>query len=87
LRPNLQSQEDTGLAFDLNFLAMSYHRLGEAERASDCWNLAARLSQAQKNLSAEKLEELAACRAEAAEVLGVKDKNAVGQDSNPVKAP
>ena len=48
--------------------------------------LAARLSQAQKNLSAEKLEELAACRAEAAEVLGVKDKNAVGQDSNPVRA-
>ena len=33
LRPNLDKQEEWALAFDLYFLAMSHHRLGETARA------------------------------------------------------
>ena len=32
LRADLEGQEDRYLAWDLCFLAMSYHRLGEADR-------------------------------------------------------
>ena len=42
LRPNLESQADKGLAFDLYFLAMSYHRLGETARARDYYDWAVR---------------------------------------------
>jgi WD40 repeat protein len=87
LRPNLQRQEDGALAFDLYGLAMAYHRLGEAERAQDCWIWAARWSQVEKGLSAEQLEELGACRAEAAEVLGVKEENPNPKDTQNPKVP
>src|SRR5262245_4164803 len=74
LRPNLEGQGDAGLASDLYFLAMSHHRLGEAERARDYYDWAVRWARAQRGLSAGRLEELAMFRAEAAELLGVKEK-------------
>ena len=42
LRPNLESQDDRSLAFDLYFLAMSHHCLGEAARARDYFDWAVR---------------------------------------------
>jgi serine/threonine protein kinase/WD40 repeat protein len=71
LRPNLKSQEDAGLAYDLYFLAMSCHRLGEAARARDYYDWAVRWTGAQRGFSATDLEELAAFRAEAEQVLGI----------------
>jgi serine/threonine protein kinase/WD40 repeat protein len=70
LRPNLQGQEDTNLAFDLYFLAMIHHRLGEAARARDYYDWAVRWVQVQRGLDARQLEELTAFRAEAEELLG-----------------
>jgi serine/threonine protein kinase/WD40 repeat protein len=71
LRPNLRVQGDAGLAHDLYFLAMSYQRLGEPERARDYLAWAVRWSQAQKGLTPGQQEELSAFRAEAEAVLGV----------------
>jgi hypothetical protein len=75
LRPNLEGQEDWGLAFDLYFLAMSHRQLGEAARARDYNDWAVRWTRAQQGLSEGYLEELALFRAEAAELLGIDKKN------------
>jgi len=66
---------DGGLAFDLYVLALSHHRLGEAARARDYYDLAVRWTLAQRGLSAGQLDELAAFRAEAEELLGIESKN------------
>jgi serine/threonine protein kinase/WD40 repeat protein len=71
LRPNLDKQGDRTLAYDLYFLAMSYHRLGETLRGRDYYDWAVRWAAAQRDLKADVLEELNAFRAEAAEVLGI----------------
>jgi tetratricopeptide (TPR) repeat protein len=71
LRPNLQGQWDRALAYDLYVLAMSHHRLGETARARDCYDLAVRWARAQLGLDTVVLEELAAFRAEAEELLGI----------------
>jgi tetratricopeptide (TPR) repeat protein len=70
LRPNLESQEDMDLAYDLYFLAMSHHRLGETARARDYYDWAVRWASVQRGLGAAQLEELAAFRAEAEELFG-----------------
>jgi WD40 repeat protein/serine/threonine protein kinase len=70
LRANLKGQEDRYLAFDLYILAMSYHKLGEAERAREYFDWAVRWSRTQKDLSPQHAEELDAFRAEAESVLG-----------------
>ena len=44
LRPNLETQEDSTLAYDLYFLAMSHHRMGETARARDYYDCAVRWS-------------------------------------------
>jgi serine/threonine protein kinase/WD40 repeat protein len=64
LRADLESQEDRFLAWDLCFLAMSYHRLGETDRAWEYRNWALRWSRDQKGLSVEHLQELSAIREE-----------------------
>jgi WD40 repeat protein len=69
LRPNIEKQADRALAYDLYFLAMSHHRLGETERARDCFDWAVRWLSTQKDLSPDQLEELSAIRAEAEELL------------------
>jgi eukaryotic-like serine/threonine-protein kinase len=64
LRANLEVQEDRFLAWDLLFLAMSYHRLGETDRAREYRNLARRWSRDQKGVPVEQLHELSAMREE-----------------------
>jgi tetratricopeptide (TPR) repeat protein len=74
LQPNLNRQEDSALAFDLYFLAMSHHRLGETARARDYYAWAVRWTPTQTGLSAGHLEELTLFRAEAAELLRIETK-------------
>jgi hypothetical protein len=74
LRPNVEKQEDRVLAYDLYFLAMSFHRLGETARARDYYAWAIRWLTTQRDIRPEYLEELAAIRAEAEEVLGIDRK-------------
>src|SRR5262249_32484229 len=75
LRPNVGRQEDRGLAHDLYVLAMAHHRLGEAARARDYYDWAVRWVQGQRGLGAAELEELAAFRVEAEELLGIDREN------------
>jgi tetratricopeptide (TPR) repeat protein len=74
LRPNLERQTDADLAHDLFFLAMAHHRLGEAARARDYYEWAARWTAAHRDLSANAAEERRLFRAEAAELLGLNPK-------------
>jgi eukaryotic-like serine/threonine-protein kinase len=74
LRPNLDKQEEWGLAFDLYFLAMSYHRLGETARARDFYDWAVRWPRSDPRLKPGHLKELDMFRAEAAELLGIEAK-------------
>jgi WD40 repeat protein len=70
LRPNVEKQEDRFLAYDLYFLAMSYHRLGRLARARDYYDWAVRWVAMQRDIESEQQEELAAFRAEADELFG-----------------
>jgi eukaryotic-like serine/threonine-protein kinase len=74
LRPNLKSQKDGALAYDLYFLAMSLHRLGETVPARDYYHWAVRWDQIQRGLHAGHFEELTRFRAEAEELLGIDRK-------------
>jgi WD40 repeat protein len=73
LRPNLPSQEDGYLARDLYVLAMSHHRLGEDLAARVYYDWAVRSALRSKELPPQRLQELSAFRAEAADLLGVKE--------------
>jgi hypothetical protein len=70
LRPNVEKQEDLVLAYDLYFLAMSHHRLGETARARDYYDWAIRWVAMQRDLKPVHREELTAFRAEAEELFG-----------------
>jgi hypothetical protein len=74
LRPDVEEQADWALAYDLYFLAMSHHRLGETARARDYYDWAVRWVSMQRDLKPETLEEWAALRAEAEEALGIDRK-------------
>ena len=69
LRSNLATQDDKFLAFELYFLAMSHHRLGETERAQDYFAWAVRWTNVDLGLAPADLEELNLFRAEATELL------------------
>jgi tetratricopeptide (TPR) repeat protein len=71
LRPNVENQEDWALAYDLYFLAMSHHRLGETARARDYYDWAVRWISLLPDLTPIHLEELTSLRAEAGELLGI----------------
>jgi hypothetical protein len=70
LRSNLEKQEEWALAYDLFFLAMSYHCLGETARARDYYDWAVRWVSMQRDLRPEIREELTGFRAEAEELFG-----------------
>ena len=67
LRPDL-SQENWTLAFDLYFLAMSHHRLGDTVCARDYYDWAVRWRRTQPGLPTD-LQELTVFQAEAEELL------------------
>jgi serine/threonine protein kinase/WD40 repeat protein len=69
LQLNWRRMEDRHLAFDLIILAMSYYKLGKAERAREYFDWAVRWSRTQKDLSPQPTEELDALRAEAEKLL------------------
>ncbi len=73
LEANLSKQEDFGLPFDLYFLAMSYHQLGDSQRARELLIWANRWTESRipkEKLLPEQLAELAAFRTEAEELIG-----------------
>ncbi len=75
LEANLKDQVDWALAYDLYFLAMSHHQLGETDTARQFYDLAVRWSATHKEALAPYLgEELTAFHAEAAALLEVKEK-------------
>jgi len=71
---NLKDQVDWALAYDLYFLAMSHHQLGESAQARQFYYLAGRWSDAHREALNPDLAELAAIQTEAAELLGVIEK-------------
>ena len=74
LQPNLKDQVDWALTYDLYFLAMSHHQLGESARAREFYDLALRWSIAHQEALNSYAVELSAIQAEASALLGVKDK-------------
>jgi WD40 repeat protein len=74
LQANLKDQVDWALAYDLYFLAMSHHQLGDSAKARQFYDLAVRWSGAHQESLRPFVEELTAFHAEAAGLLGVKEK-------------
>jgi eukaryotic-like serine/threonine-protein kinase len=70
---NLKDQVDWVLTYDLYFLAMSHHQLGERAQARQFYDVAVRWSVAHSEALKQYAVELASIQAEAAEVLGVKE--------------
>jgi tetratricopeptide (TPR) repeat protein len=66
---SLGEQDPDGLPADLYFLAMSYHRAGDADRARACFHRAGEL-QASAGLGAEEMAKMDVYRAEAERTLG-----------------
>jgi serine/threonine protein kinase/WD40 repeat protein/tetratricopeptide (TPR) repeat protein len=58
-------------AFDLYFLAMCHHRLGDAARARECFDRAVKWRRERKGLSSEHIAELDAFQTEAAALLAI----------------
>jgi tetratricopeptide (TPR) repeat protein len=70
LEQNLENAGDQA-GWDLYFLAMSYQRLGQRERARQCFKEATACSQGHSNPTPEQTRDLAALRSEATAVLGI----------------
>jgi tetratricopeptide (TPR) repeat protein len=68
LERGVKSNKDQATAFDLYFLAMCHHRLGDTGKAKECYDRAVAW-QKQAKLTVQQVEELNAFRAEADMVL------------------
>ena len=75
LQPNLREPVDWALDYDLYFLEMSHHQLGDSARARQFYDLAVRWSGSHKQALTPYLVELTAFHAEAAALLEVKEKS------------
>ena len=83
---NLKDQQDSVLAYDLYFLAMSHHQQGDSARARQCYDLAVRWSGSHQESLAPYVVELAAFHAEAAGLLGLgKPEKPNDKESSPAK--
>jgi tetratricopeptide (TPR) repeat protein len=70
LEKSLEASKGKSDAFDLFFLALCHHRLGDAARAKDCYDRAGKWFQEHRGkLPATWVEELTQFQAEADEVL------------------
>jgi tetratricopeptide (TPR) repeat protein len=76
LLPNLKNKAHPLPGWDLFYLAMSHHQLGETTQANLYQELALLWLKSKEDLPAELVEELAAIRAEAEQVLGLANKSA-----------
>jgi tetratricopeptide (TPR) repeat protein len=72
LQRAIQDNKGEATADDLFFLAMSYHHLGEAAKARNCYDQALRWWQSQSALTPFRITELTNFRAEAASLLGIR---------------
>jgi hypothetical protein len=79
LQAAARANRDGPTAFDLFFLAMTYHQMGRPEKARECYDQAVRWWHARTGLAAHEVTELRAIRAEADAVL----KGKVADDPNP----
>jgi serine/threonine protein kinase/WD40 repeat protein len=78
LRPNLERNDELFLAIDLYVLAMCYHKLGDTARGRDYYDLGVRFDDqmvrwaaANPDARRDDLEDIAAFRAEAEQVLAI----------------
>jgi hypothetical protein len=65
LLPNVKTQKDANLPFDLLLLAMAYHQLGDRDQARSHLELAHRWNQSVRTRSFSDDQDFAALRAEA----------------------
>ena len=70
LEKSLAASRGRSDAFDLFFLAMCHHQLGEPAKAKDCYDRAVNWVRDQSNIRSEYLTELTAFQAEADALLG-----------------
>ena len=68
LERGIKNNKDQATAFDLFFLAMCHHRLGDAAKAKDCYDRGVAW-QKQAKLTPQQVEELNTFRAEAEALL------------------
>jgi tetratricopeptide (TPR) repeat protein len=85
LLANLEGQDDRFLPWDLYFLAMSFARLGNHDRAREYRNWALRWSRDQNRLDVENLRELSALRDEMEATLKSAASDPARSDAPPVK--
>jgi WD40 repeat protein len=71
LEESLRRSQGASGAYDLFFLAMAYHRLGQSHRARDCYQRGIRWCQEHGQSLSLEPQELASFRAEAAALLGL----------------
>jgi tetratricopeptide (TPR) repeat protein len=76
IRRMAEHQEDIAPVVRAFCLAMTYHRLGRREEAVDCYRRGLRLSQAQQTLPGFRSVDVETIRAEAADLLGLREQPA-----------